>query len=104
MAKNNLTIDVNIEEMNAAIESIEQAYNTFTNTLSEGFSSDLTNLEAMNSDFVDKLIQVVGLIKKWDMDSIDNNIKEYVAAAKSITENLGKSDEALADSFEGNAE
>lgn len=90
-------LKVDYEELEEAISRIRRAYKVFSNFSENGFDTEIEYLDEMNSDFVDKLEQVLRIAKKWNVKRINKNIKKYMRKAESIYQEIKEMDENLTD-------
>lgn len=91
-------LKVDYEELEYAIEEMRVGYEEFQTFSENGFQTELGYLEEMNSDFVDKLIRVLEIAKDWNIDTLNENISNYIAEAESIYQQIKERDETLAES------
>ena len=61
-----------------------------------GFKTELENLDKMNSDFVDTLTRALEISKKWNLETLDKNMEDYIKEADRIREKIKEADETLA--------
>lgn len=90
------TLKVDCEVLESAIEQMNSASEEFSAFTENGFKDEITALDGMNSDFVEKLTRVLEISKKWNLDKLNKNLAHYSKEAKTIYEEIKKADEALA--------
>lgn len=95
-------VEVNYQALEDAIQEMNDAKDEFHSCVENGFKTELENLDSMNSDFVDKLTRVLEISKKWNMDTLETNMEQYIEDADKIKQNIKEMDEKLAEKGETN--
>lgn len=91
-------LKVDYEELEYAIDEMRAGYEGFQSFSENGFQTELGYLGEMNSDFVDKLTRVLEIAKDWNIDTINENISNYITEAEAIYQQIKERDEELAES------
>ena len=95
-------VEVDYQVLEDAIQEMNDAKDEFHSWVENGFKTELENLDSMNSDFVDKLTRVLEISKKWNMDTLETNMEQYIEDADKIKQNIKEMDEKLAEKGETN--
>ena len=90
-------VEVDYQVLEDAIQEMNDAKDEFHSCVENGFKTELENLDSMNSDFVDKLTRVLEISKKWNMDTLETNMEQYIEDADKIKQNIKEMDEKLAE-------
>ena len=77
---------------------MKNAYTEFSSFSQNGFQTEIEYLDAMNSDFVDRLTRILEIAKNWNIDRLNENIKDYIQEAEKIYQEIKRRDETLAES------
>lgn len=88
------------EELEAAVEQMKAAYETFSTYVENGFQTEIGYLEGMNADFTEKLAGTLEIVKKSKLEKLQKNINNYILTAEEIYHEMKKTDETLADYME----
>lgn len=91
-------VKVNSEELETIISLMKNAYTEFSSFSQNGFQTEIEYLDAMNSDFVDRLTRILEIAKNWNIDRLNENIKDYIQEAEKIYQEIKRRDETLAES------
>ena len=89
-------LKVDYETLETALSQMQTAYKEFSTFSQNTFETEIGYLEEMNSDFVDKLTRVLEISKKWNIDTINENVGKYIQEAETIYQEIKKLDETLA--------
>lgn len=89
-------LKVDYETLETALSQMQTAYKEFSTFTENTFETEIGYLEEMNSDFVDKLTRVLEISKKWNIDTINENVGKYIQEAETIYQEIKKLDETLA--------
>lgn len=91
-------VKVNSEELETIIRLMKNAYTEFSSFSQNGFQTEIEYLDAMNSDFVDRLTRILEIAKNWNIDRLNENINDYIQEAEKIYQEIKRRDETLAES------
>ncbi len=89
------SISVDYEGLELAVKEMRAAYEDYSSFTQDAFQTEINHLEGMNSDFIDKLIRVLEISRKWDAGNIKENILDHVREAERIYEEIRAADEAV---------
>lgn len=89
-------LKVDYETLETALSQMQTAYKEFSTFSENTFETEIGYLEEMNSDFADKLTRVLEISKKWNIDTINENVSKYIQEAETIYQEIKKLDETLA--------
>ena len=95
------TIKVNYTEVRNAVSNLQSAidkYNTLTET---GFDTAITTLDGMNSDYVDKLQQVLDCLNPKLKEKVNESVSSYIEKTNYAVDTLESTEEKIADGYKG---
>jgi len=94
-------IKVNYTAVADAVKEMNKAIATYNSLAETGFDTAITTLDGMNSDYVDKLQQVLDCLNPKVKEKINNSMDEYTKKASSAADAFKTTDEGLSDSYKG---
>lgn len=89
-------IKIDYETLETALSQMNTAYEGFSTFSENAFQTEIRYLDEMNSDYVEKLIRVLEISKKWNIDTINQNISDYIKESETVYQEIKKLDETLA--------
>ena len=89
-------VKVDHQALADAVQQMNDARGRYHEYVEDGFKTELEDLDKMNSDFVDILTRVLEISKKWNLETLDKNMEDYIKEADRIREKIKEADETLA--------
>lgn len=89
------------EKLKDAVEQMEAAHESYQISIRNGFTTEISNLETMNSDFTEKLTRTLEIIPNKRLNYLLIELNNYIQTAKKICEDMEFLDNGLANSMEG---
>lgn len=71
-------VKVDHQALQDAVQQMNDARGIYHEYVEDGFKTELEDLDKMNSDFVDILTRVLEISKKWNLETLDKNMEDYI--------------------------
>ena len=84
-----------------AVLNISKAIDTYNTLAQTGFDTAISSLDGMNSDYIDKLQQVLDCLNPKIKEEISDTMSAYIEKTEDIAETIKEIDEKLAGTLEG---
>ena len=92
-------IKVNYTEVTNAVASFNKAIETYNTLTEKGFDDAISTLEGMNSDYVDKLQQVLDCLNPKVKEKINTSISDYSQKASTAADAFKTTDEEIGSKY-----
>ena len=86
----------NHDDIEDAVKNMTAAINTYNSLAENGFDTAITTLDGMNSDYVDKLQNVLDCLNSKVKEKMSENILSYTEKAAEVDAMIKETDEKLA--------
>lgn len=87
-------LNVDYTELEGALEEMRSAAEDFRDANTGAFTTDCTNMEPMNSDFIEPFSRILQCFPGWCAEDLLNHLDTFCNDAETIMNNLKATDAA----------
>lgn len=87
-------LKVDYDSVTAALETLQAEIGDFEEDNENAFDTDRGNMEAMNSDFVAKILRILECVPDWTVKSVLDPLKTLCSDTEQAMEEIQTADEA----------